>query len=85
MKARMRASVKEVQKLFADAKKAMGSAGGPSYGAAGKRSRSSRRGARAGSAAGGNRSFPPGFVKPAAIVPREHLGNKKEIVCFKCH
>jgi hypothetical protein len=44
MKTRMRASVKEVQKVSADAKKAVGIAGGPSYGAAGKRSMSSRRG-----------------------------------------
>ena len=43
MKARRRASTKEVLELYADAKKAVGSAGGPSYGAAGKRSRSSRR------------------------------------------
>ena len=35
-KARMRASVKEVQKLSADARKAVGVAGGPSYGAPGK-------------------------------------------------
>jgi hypothetical protein len=59
LKGRMRASVKEVQKLSAKAKKAVGSVGGPSYGAAGKRSRSARRGARNGSAAGGDRSFPP--------------------------
>ena len=59
IKPRRRASVKEVQKLSADAKKAVGSAGGPTYGADGKRSRSSRRGSRAGSAAGGDRSFPP--------------------------
>jgi hypothetical protein len=71
MKARMRASVKEVQKLSAYAKKAAGIAGGPSYGAAGKRRRSSRRSNRAGSAGGGDRSFPPGFVKPAANVPGE--------------
>ena len=63
VKARMRASVKEVQKLSADAKQAVGSAGGPSYVVAGKRSRSSRRGARAGSAAGGDRSFPPRLRK----------------------
>ncbi len=76
MKARMRDSVKKVQKLSADAKKAVGSAGGPTCGATGKRSRSSRRGSRAGSAAGGDRSFLPGFVKLAANVPREHLGNR---------
>ncbi len=80
----MRASVKEVQKLSADAKKAMGSASGPSHGAAGKGSMSSRKGAWARSAAGGDRSFSPGFANPAANVPREQLGNKKEIVCFKC-
>ncbi len=84
MKAMMRASVKEVQKLSADAKKAAGSADGPSYGAAGKRSRSSRRDTRTGSATVGDRSFPTGFVKPVANVPREQLGNKKDIVCFKC-
>ncbi len=43
MKARRRASAKEVLELYADAKKAVGSAGGSSYGAAGKRSMSSRR------------------------------------------
>jgi hypothetical protein len=59
IKVRMKTSVKEVQKLSADANKAVGSAGGPTYGAAGKRSRSSRRGARSGSVAGGDRSFPP--------------------------
>jgi hypothetical protein len=36
MKARRRASAKEVLELYDDAKKAVGSAGGPSYGAAGK-------------------------------------------------
>jgi hypothetical protein len=76
MKARMRASVKEVRKLSADANKAIGSAGGPSYGAAGKGSRSSRRGSRDGSAAVGDRSSPPppGFVKPAENVHGEQLG-----------
>ena len=84
MKARMRAFVKEVQNLSANAKKAMGSAGSPSYGAVEKRSKSSRRGARAGSAARGDRCFPPSFEKPAANVLGEQLGNKKKIVCFKC-
>ncbi len=82
MKARMRASVKEVQKLSADAKKAVGVAGGPSYGASRKRNR--RRGNRAGLTLGGDRSYPPSFVKPAVNVPREQLGKKQEIVCFKC-
>jgi hypothetical protein len=81
MKARMRASVKEVQKLSEDAKKAVGVTGGPSYGASGKRNR--RRGNRAGSAGGGDRSLPPGFAKPAANVPGDQLGKKLEIVCFK--
>jgi len=36
MKARMRASVKEVKKLSADAKKAVGIAGGPAYGMPGR-------------------------------------------------
>jgi hypothetical protein len=76
-KDRMRASVKEVQKVSGDAKVAVGSGGGPSYGAAAKRSRSSGRGARAGSATGGDRSFPPGFVKPAANVPGEQLGIRR--------
>ena len=84
MKARMRASVNEVQKLSADAKKATSSAGGPIYRAAGNKGRFSRRDSRARSAAVGNRSFPPGFVKPAASVPGEQFGNKKDIVCFKC-
>jgi hypothetical protein len=44
MKARMRASMKEVQKLSADAKKAVGSTGGPSYGAAAKKVRVGLRG-----------------------------------------
>ncbi len=78
----MRASVKKVQKLSADAKKAVGVEGGPSYGVFGKRNK--RRGNRAGLALGGDRSFPPGFPKPAANVPREQLGKKQEIVCFKC-
>ena len=77
LKDRMRASGKEVQKLSADAKMALGSGGGPSYGAAAYRSRSSRRDARAGSATGGDRSFPPGFVKPAANVPGEQLGIRR--------
>ncbi len=59
LKDKMKASVKEVHKLSADAKMAVGSAGGPSYGAAAKRSRSSRRGARARSATGGDRFSPP--------------------------
>ncbi len=77
LKDRMRASVKEVLKLSADAKKAVGSAGGPSYEAAWKRSKSSRRGARAGSATGGDRSFLPGFIKRAANVLGEHLGIRR--------
>ena len=79
----MSASVKEVENLSDDAKKVVGSAGGPSYGVAGKRSKSSRSGARAGSAAGGDRSFPPGFIKRAANVHGEQLGNKKDMMCFK--
>ncbi len=67
MKARMRVSVKEVQKLSAYAKKAVGAAGGPTYGASGKRTR--RRGNRARAAGGGDRSLPPGFGKPAANIP----------------
>ena len=82
MKARMRASVKEVQKLSADAKKAVGTAGGPTYGASGKRNR--RRGNRAGAAGGGDRSLPHGFAKLAANNPGDQLGKKQEIVCFKC-
>ncbi len=82
MKARMRAFVKEVQKLSADAKKAVGVAGWPSYGASGKRNR--RRGNRVGSAGGGDRSLPPGLAKPTANVSGDHLGKKQEIVCFKC-
>ena len=78
----MRASVKEVQKLSADAKKAVGAAGGPTYGASGKRNR--RRGNRAGASGGGDRSLPPGFAKPAANNPGDQLGKKQEIVCFKC-
>ena len=77
LKDKMRASVKEVQKLPANAKKAVGSAGRPSYGVAAKRSRSSRRGARAGSAEDGDRSFSPGFVKSVANVPGEQLGNRR--------
>ena len=84
MKARMMAFVKEVQKLSADAKKAVGVAGGPSFGAGAKRPRPPRRN-RGGGAGGGDRSLPPGFAKPGANAPGEELGNKKgEIVCFKC-
>ncbi len=82
MKTRIRASVKEAQKLSADAKKAVGVAGGPSYGAPGKRNK--KRGNRAGLALGGDRSFPPGFVKLAVDVLGEQLGKKREIVCFQC-
>ena len=54
----MRASAKEVQELSADAKKAVGSAGGPLYGASsGRRTRSSRRASRVGSAARVDRSL----------------------------
>jgi hypothetical protein len=53
MKTRMRAYVKEVHKLSADVKKAVGVLGGPSYGA-GKRNR--KRGNRAGPS-GSDRSF----------------------------
>ena len=85
MKARMKASVKEVQKLSADAKKAVGAMGGPSFGAGAKRQRPPRRN-RGGGAGGGDRSLPPGFAKPAANAPGEQLGNKRgEIECFKCH
>jgi hypothetical protein len=80
MKARMRASVKEIRKLSADAKKAVGVAGGPSYRASGKKNR--RRGNRVGSAGGGDRSLPPGFAKPAANVPGDQLGKKAENSLF---
>ena len=47
--------------------------------------RSSRRAARAGSAAGGGRSYsPPGFLRPAASAPRVQLGAKRDAVRFKC-
>ncbi len=77
MKVRRRASAKEVRELYADAKKAVGSVGGPSYGAAGKRSRSSRRGSRAGSVAGGDRSFPPGFVSRLRILQETSSGIRR--------
>ncbi len=77
MKARMRDSAKEVLEIYADAKKAAGSAGGPSYGAAGKRSMSSRRGSRAGSAAGGDCSFPPGFVSRLRMSLETSSGIRK--------
>jgi hypothetical protein len=84
MKARMKASVKEVQKLSADAKKAVGATGGPSFGAGAKRPRPRRRN-RGGGAGDGDRSLPHGFAKPSADAPGEQLGNKKgEIVRFKC-
>ena len=41
LKYKMKASVKEVQKLSADAKKVVGVSGGPSYGAAGERNKKS--------------------------------------------
>ncbi len=72
--------MKEVKKLSADAMKAVGVAGGPSYGASGKRNM--RRGNRDGSTGGGDRSLPPGFAKPAANVPANQLGKKQEIVCL---
>jgi len=74
MKARMRASVKEVQKLSSDAKRVVGVAGGPVYGASGKRTM--KRGNRAGAAGGGDRSLPPGFGKPTANIPGDQLGKK---------
>ncbi len=76
MKTRMRASVKEVQKLSADAKKAVRVAGGPSYGASGKRNR--MRGNRAASAGGGDLSLSPGFAKPAANVLGDQLGKNRK-------
>ena len=75
LKDRIRASVKEVQKLSADAKKAVGLSGGPSYGVTGKRNK--KRGNRAGQS-GGDRSFPPCFVKLAANVPGEQLGKSRK-------
>ncbi len=79
-----KASVKEVQKLSADAKKAVGATGGPSFGAGAKRQRPPRRN-RGGGAGGGDRSLPPGFAKPAANALGEQLGNTRgEIECFKC-
>jgi hypothetical protein len=84
MKVRMMASVKEVQKLSADAKKAVGVAGGPFFGAGVKPPRPPRRN-RGGGAGGGDRSLLLGFAKPGASAPGEQLGNKKgKIVCFKC-
>ncbi len=84
MKARMKAFVKEVQKLSADAKKAVGATGGPAFGAGARRPWPPRRN-RGGGAGGGDRSLPSGFAKPGANAPGEQLGNKKGgIVCFKC-
>jgi hypothetical protein len=84
MKAKIKVSVKEVQKLSANAKKAVGATGGPSFGAGATRPRPPRRN-RGGGASGGDRSLPHGFAKPGANAPGEQLGNKKgEIVCFKC-
>ncbi len=70
MKARMKASVKEIHKLSADAKKAVGATGGPAFGAGAKRPRPPRRN-RGGGDGGGDRSLPPGFAKPGANAPRE--------------
>ncbi len=67
MKVRMKASTTEVLELYVDAKMAVGSAGGLSFGAAGKRSMSSRRGSWARLSACGDRSFPPGFVSRLRI------------------
>ncbi len=77
MKARMRASVKQVQKLSADAKKAVASAGGPSYGVSVMRSRSSRRGGLYGSAAGGDRSFSPASLSRLRMFLENNSGIRR--------
>jgi len=81
LKNMMRAFVKEVQKLSAEARKVVGVTGGPAYSASRRRRRSSRRAPRGGAALGGNNSFPPDFGMPAD-APGEQLGAKKKVVCF---
>jgi hypothetical protein len=78
LKDMMTSSVKEVQKLSAQAKSAVGLAGGPFTGKA------KRRGGRGGwkeLAAKG--SFPPGFEKPKAPTGEQPCG-KAKVHCFKC-
>ncbi len=79
----MRAYVKEVQKLSAEAMKAVGVTRGPAYSVGCGRWRSSRRALRGGAALGGDRSFPHGFGMPA-IAPKELLVAKRDVVCLTC-
>ena len=79
LKERMATSVKEVQKLSAQAKAAVGVAGGPFTGK--KKGRGGggiykQQGARGG-------SLPPGLEKPKAAAG-EQLGRRNDIQCFKC-
>jgi hypothetical protein len=57
MKVKMKAYVKEVQKLSADAKKAVGATGGPSFGAGAKRPMPPRRNRGGGAGVGGTALF----------------------------
>jgi hypothetical protein len=70
LKNRMRAYVKEVDKLSVETRKVVGVTSGPAYSADRGRRRSSRRAPRGGAALRGNRSFPPSFGMPAN-APRE--------------
>ncbi len=78
LKERMATSVKEVQKLSAQAKATVGVAGGP---ASGKRT---GRGGGGGSKqpASKGASLPTGFDKKAATG--EQAGRRNDIQCFKC-
>ncbi len=86
MKERMRDWVKEVQKLSADAKKAVGATGGPAFSTGrGRGRRSLRRTSRGGAAHGGDRSFPLGFVMPVVNAPGYQLRARRDAICLKCN
>ena len=79
LKERMATSVKEVQKLSAQAMARVGVAGGPF---SGKRKGRGRGGGFKQPAAKGS-SLPPGFDKPKAATG-EQAGRRNDIRCFKC-
>ena len=78
LKERMATSVKEVQKLSAQAKAAVGLAGGPFSGK--RKGRGGGGGAKQPASKGA--SLPPGFDKKAAMG--EQAGRRNDIRCFKC-
>ena len=81
-KERMKTSVKEVQKLSAQAKAAVGNAGGPFPTAKGNKKRKGGAGSWKQPVASGT-SLPPGFDRGKGTAG-DQLNSRANIQCFKC-